>query len=186
MEKLELYIESLIFASDRAISIEDIRISVENYFNHQIDFEKIKDAIDLLKLKYSDSNFSFEIIEISNGYIFSTKAKYHDLISDYLKLINKTKLSKSALETLAIIAYNQPVTKPEIEKIRGVNCDYAVKKLLDKEIIEIKGREEGPGKPLLYITNEKFLDYLGIKNLDDLPDIKEFKEVENNISSEEE
>ena len=109
-----------------------------------------------------------------------------DRIGVYLKSINKTKLSKASLETLAIIAYNQPATKPLVEHIRGVYSDYSIQKLLDKNLIEISGREEGPGKPLLYETNQRFLDYFGIKTIKDLPDLKEFNQNTNTIGSTEE
>ncbi|MEZ4908507.1 MAG: SMC-Scp complex subunit ScpB [Saprospiraceae bacterium] len=177
MEKLKLYIESLIFASEKAITFDEIKVSVENYLGQIVGSNIIINSIYSLIDKYSDDSYSFNIIEISNGYLFATKPEFNDIISDYLKISSRTKLSKSSLETLAIIAYNQPVTKPEIERVRGVNSDYAIKKLLIKEIIEINGREDGPGKPLLYATNDKFLNYMGIKNLKELPSLKEFKEI---------
>ena len=93
----------------------------------------------------------------------------------------KKRLSTSALETLSIIAYKQPVTKPEIEKIRGVNCDYAVQKLLEKELIVMAGKSELPGRPVLYATSRRFMDYFGINNLSQLPDLKEMNPEENVI-----
>jgi segregation and condensation protein B len=93
----------------------------------------------------------------------------------------KKRLSRSALETLSIIAYKQPVTKSELERIRGVNCDYAIQKLLEKELVAIQGRSDGPGRPLLYGTSDKFMDYFGLKSLDDLPKPKEFREPSNQI-----
>jgi segregation and condensation protein B len=93
----------------------------------------------------------------------------------YLKQLTKRRLSKVALETLAIIAYRQPVSRVEIEQIRGVNADYAIDKLLEKELIEIVGRSPGPGKPLLYSVSPKFMDYFGLKSMEDLPQLKEFQ-----------
>ena len=102
----------------------------------------------------------------------------------YLRQTTKKRLSQAALETLAIIAYKQPIAKNALEQIRGVSCDYALQKLLEKELIAIAGRSEGIGKPLLYATSEKFMDYFGIKSLQDLPKLKDFKEIENTIGEE--
>ena len=104
-----------------------------------------------------------------------TKGTYYPLISQFLKIESKKKLSRAALETLAIISYKQPITKSVMESIRGVSCDYAVQKLLEKELIEIVGRAEGPGRPLLYATSAKFMDHFGLKDLKDLPKVKEFE-----------
>ena len=114
-----------------------------------------------------------------------TKAVYHDAVSEMLKISSQKKLTTSALETLSIIAYKQPVTKSEMESIRGVNCDYTVQKLLDKELVEIVGRKEGPGKPLLYGTSQKFMNYFGLKSIDDLPKLKDFEQVDNTIGEQE-
>jgi len=103
-----------------------------------------------------------------------TKSAYHHIAGHYLKQLTKRRLSKVALETLSIIAYKQPVSRAEIEQIRGVNADYAIDKLLEKELIEIAGRSSGPGKPLLYTTSGKFMDYFGLRSMEDLPQLKEF------------
>ena len=110
-----------------------------------------------------------------------TKSDFHETLTEHLKLSAKKKLTSTALETLSIIAYKQPVTKSEMESIRGVNCDYTVQKLLEKELIEISGRKEGPGKPLLYSTSAKFMNYFGLKSIDDLPKMREFEVPENTI-----
>ena len=115
-----------------------------------------------------------------------TKPAYQASIGILLKQQSKRRLSNSAMETLAIIAYKQPVTKTEIEQIRGVNCDYAVNKLLEKELIEIKGKSDSIGRPMLYGTNQKFMDYFGINNLKDLPTPKDFVQEENTIGKEDE
>jgi segregation and condensation protein B len=120
-------------------------------------------------------------LEIAGGYQFLTKGAYHNTVGVYLKQTMKKRLSRSALETLSIIAYKQPVTKSELERIRGVNCDYAIQKLLEKELVAIQGRSDGPGRPLLYGTSDKFMDYFGLKSLDDLPKPKEFREPSNQI-----
>ncbi|MBC7884414.1 MAG: SMC-Scp complex subunit ScpB, partial [Saprospiraceae bacterium] len=102
-------------------------------------------------------------------------------ISTFLKQNSHKKLSKSALETLAIIAYKQPVTKTDIESVRGVNSDYSIQKLMEKDLVEISGRSDGPGRPLFYSTSLKFTDYFGLKGIEDLPQIKELVTVENQI-----
>ena len=110
-----------------------------------------------------------------------TKGAYHHTVGTFLRQNTHKKLSKSAMETLAIIAYKQPVTKTELESIRGVNSDYTIQKLLEKDLVEISGRSDGPGKPLLYGTTSKFTDYFGLKSIDDLPKPKEIEQTENQI-----
>lgn len=181
MDKLDLYIEALIFASDQAIPLGDIQDSLNKGFDQKIKSEHILDSLGRLKEKYADENFSFELVEISNGYQLMTKGAFHNIVGIYLKQITKKRLSRTALETLSIIAYKQPVTKPEIEQIRGVSSDYSLQKLLEKNLIEIIGRDEGPGRPLIYQTSQKFLDYFGLKSKKDLPNIKDFQDYENEV-----
>ena len=114
-----------------------------------------------------------------------TKPAYQASIGILLKQQSKKRLSTSALETLSIIAYKQPVTKSEIEQIRGVNCDYTVQKLLEKELVEIKGKAESIGRPLLYGTSTRFMDYFGINSIKDLPTPKDFSPPENEIGHQE-
>jgi len=104
-----------------------------------------------------------------------TKAAYHETIGNHIKLENRKNLSKAAMETLSIIAYKQPIVKSEMEVIRGVSCDYSVQKLLEKELVEIVGRSEGPGRPLLYGTSDKFMDHFGLKSIADLPKLKDIE-----------
>ena len=181
LENLALYLESLIFASDKSISITDLKTTVNTHFKSKLKVVALEEAIDSLTQKYQSDNFSFELVCINEGYQFMTKGAYHPVIGQHLRLESKKKLSKSALETLAIISYKQPSTKSQIESIRGVNCDYAVQKLLEKELIEMKGREEGPGRPLLYGTTQKFMDHFGLSDLNELPKLKEFETNEDNV-----
>ncbi len=183
VKNLSLHIESLIFASDKPITFEDIRTVVEETLELILNPNDIEAAIQLVKDKYATDEFAIEVVEISGGYSFMTKGAYHLTIANYLKQTTNKKLSKAALETLSIIAYKQPVSKGEMESIRGVNCDYAVQKLLDKELIEIRGRSETVGKPLLYGTSEKFFDYFGLKGVSDLPKLKDFEMPENTIGT---
>ncbi|MBT8189587.1 MAG: SMC-Scp complex subunit ScpB [Saprospiraceae bacterium] len=186
MENLLLYIESLIFATEKAVSFKDIMLSLNAHFQTKMDRKEVEATIEQLKEKYRSDDYSFEVIEIAGGYQFMTKGAYYPVISEHLKLESKKKLSRAALETLAIISYKQPTTKSSIESIRGVNCDYSIQKLLDKELVEIGGREDGPGRPLLYVTSEKFMNHFGLKSLNELPKLKEFEKEENTIGIKEE
>jgi segregation and condensation protein B len=181
LENLALHIECLIFSANPSISYDDIKDALEESLATTFSDTEISAQIDLLVQKYQKDTFSIEIIEISGGFRFMTKGAYHNTIGTYLKQNTNKKLSKSALESLAIIAYKQPVTKTEIESIRGVNSDYTIQKLLEKDLIEISGRSEGPGKPLLYSTTAKFMDYFGLKSIEDMPKPKEFEPIENQI-----
>lgn len=176
MDPLGKHIETLIFISNPAISFDEIMDCLETKFEERPDESMVNEIIDHLIHKYSSSDYSFEIIEMNNGFRFMTKPVYFDIVSTYLKQISNKKLSTAALETLSIIAYKQPVTKSEIEQIRGVNCDYTVQKLLDKELISVLGRSEKIGKPLLYGTSDKFVDYFGLKDIKDLPKLKDFED----------
>src|SRR5690606_21066138 len=140
-----------------------------------MDLAFIQDQIDGLIESHNQSDSSLEIQEIDGGYIFLTKPEFHNSIHVMLKQSNGKRLSNAAMETLAIIAYKQPVTKTSIESIRGVQSDYLIQKLPDKDLICITGREESPGRPLIYSTSERFMDYFGLKDIKDLPKLKDFK-----------
>lgn len=185
MERLQQHIESLIFMANPSIHFDEIRLTLNECFDTEFTEEQISNLVDELIHKYNQDNFALEIVEIAGGFRFMTKGTYHNTISTYLKQITHKKLSKAALETLSIVAYKQPVSKTELESIRGVNSDYSVQKLLDKELIEISGRSDGPGRPLLYGTTQKFIDYFGLKGLEDLPRIKELEIDRNQIGQEE-
>ena len=175
MDFLFNHVESLVFCSPEPLALVDIKKCLEEMFDTEIEQEKIESAVDFLKEKYNNDSFSFSIYEIAGGYQFLTKPAYQASISILLKQKSKKRLSTSALETLAIIAYKQPITKTEIESIRGVGCDYAVQKLLEKELLEIKGKADSIGRPVLYGTNDKFMENFGINSLQELPDIKDFQ-----------
>lgn len=173
--KLDTHIESLIFVAQQPVKREEIRYNLENALQVKIDPDDLEIALNRLVEKYWDDNFAIEIVEVAEGFQFTTKGAYHHIAGHYLKQLTKRRLSKVALETLAIVAYRQPVSRSEIEQIRGVNADYAIEKLLEKELIEIAGRSSGPGKPLLYTTSGKFMDYFGLKSMEDMPQLKEFQ-----------
>lgn len=175
MEKLALYIESLIFASEQAVSQADISSTLKDSFEVSVKEAEIEKALEELVKKYSAEDYSMEIVAINDGYQFMSKGAFHHVIGTLLKLQSNKKLSRTALETLSIVAYKQPVSKTDIELIRGVNCDYTIQKLLEKELVEIIGRAEGPGRPLLYGTSEKFMNYFGIKSIKDLPKLRDLE-----------
>lgn len=175
VERLDTHIESLIFVAQQPVKREDIKYNLENALQVTVDETSVDEALQRLQEKYWDDNFAIEIVEVAEGFQFVTKGAYHHIAGAYLKQLTKRRLSKVALETLAIIAYRQPVSRAELEQIRGVNADYAIDKLLEKELIEIAGRSNGPGKPLLYATSAKFMDYFGLRSIEDLPQLKEFQ-----------
>lgn len=155
-------------------------------FDAEVPDQDIEKAVKQLSERYKADEFSHEIIKTGGGYQFLTKPAYQASIGILLKQQSKRRLSNSALETLSIIAYKQPITKSEIEKIRGVNCDYSIQKLLEKELIEIKGKSAGVGRPLIYGTNQKFMEYFGINDLIELPTPRDFATEENQIGQENE
>jgi segregation and condensation protein B len=174
MEDIEQYIEALIFVSEQSIRTEEIMYCLQAAFSQDFTEDEVNRHIQNITQKYNGQPFAIEVIKVNNGYQFLTKKNYHQVISLLQAQRSKKKLSQAALETLAIIAYKQPVTKPEIEQIRGVNCDYSIQKLLEKELISIIGKSEAIGKPILYGTSSVFMDYFGINNIKELPQIKEF------------
>ena len=181
MELLQQHLQALIFASPQAIPFEEMHSVLQESFLAEIAADDIRGALTDIQALFQQDQFAFELVEIAGGYQFLTKGAYHNTVAIHLKQTTKKRLSQAAMETLAIIAYKQPVGKSELEEIRGVSCDYALQKLLEKELVVISGRSEGPGRPLLYATSDRFMDYMGINSLTDLPKPKDFKEVENSI-----
>jgi segregation and condensation protein B len=181
MEFLQQHVEALIFASPQPIPLVDIKSVLDESLLTAVSEEELVAAIQLTQQQYQQDQFAFELVEISGGWQFLTKGAYHTSVAIYLKQTTKKRLSQAALETLALIAYKQPVTRAELEEIRGVSCDYALQKLLEKELVSIVGRSDGPGRPLIYGTTGKFMDYLGINRLADLPKPKDFKDPENSV-----
>jgi len=171
------HIEAVIFASDKALTSLEITEIINNAFGFMEDkivLDQVESAIEGIIEKYNSEFYPFEIRQSGGGWQFLTKKDYHKTIAQLNGDKFLKRLSAAALETLAIIAYKQPITKSEIEAIRGVNCDYAVQRLLEKELVVITGRNENmPGKPLIYATSKSFMDYFGINSADDLPKIRE-------------
>ena len=171
------HIEALIFASDKPLTTLEITEFINaalGFIEDRASIDQVDAALEGIREKYNSEFYAFELKQSGGGWQFLTKPEYHKTVA----LINGDKfikrLSSAALETLAIIAYKQPITKSEIEAIRGVNCDYAVQKLLEKDLVIISGRNENSvGKPLIYSTSKSFMDYFGINSADELPKINE-------------
>ena len=181
MELLKQHLEALIFASPQPIALADLKAVADEALQADVPEAEILRTLEQTFAQYGGEQYAFELVEIAGGYQFMTKGAYHNTVAIHLKQTTKKRLSQADLETLALVAYKQPVSKSELEEIRGVSCDYALQKLLEKELVMITGRSDGPGRPLLYATTDKFMDYLGLKTLADLPKPKDFKEVENSI-----
>ena len=176
------HIEALIFASEKPLATNDI-VELLNtalgFIDDRATPEQVEAAIQAISEKYDSEFYAFEMVESGGGWQFLTKKEYHKTIAQLNGDKFLKKLSVASIETLSIIAYKQPVTKSEIELIRGVNCDYAVQKLLEKDLIIISGRkEDAVGKPLIYATSKSFMDYFGINSPEDLPKINEILKQE--------
>jgi len=171
------HIEALIFASEKPLTNLDLVELLNNaigFIEDRASLDQIEAAVEGIHEKYSAEFYAFELKQSGGGWQFLTKKEYHKTVAQLNGDKFLKRLSNAALETLAIIAYKQPITKSEIESIRGVNCDYAVQKLLEKDLVIIAGRnEDAVGKPLIYTTSKSFMDYFGINSTDDLPKINE-------------
>lgn len=171
------HIESLIFASDKPLTTLEIVDLINNAFSfmdEKVKLDQVEAALEGIVEKYKAEFYPFEVRMSGGGWQFLSKKEYHKTIAQLNGEKFLKKLSSAAMETLSIVAYKQPVTKGEIESIRGVSADYAVQKLLEKELIIISGRNENqPGHPLVYTTSKSFMDYFGINSPEDLPKIKE-------------
>ena len=179
---LKALVEALIFAAQEPLSINQIRTiyqgdDAQNNGLKQIEPETIRQSVTDLNLEYEKSDRPYRIVQIAGGYQFATLSDYAGWLGKLYKEQGRRKLSQSGLETLAIVAYKQPVTKAEIEKIRGVNCDYVLKTLLEKELLTVTGRAESVGRPLLYGTTKEFLKHFGLNDITDLPRPREIEEI---------
>ncbi len=164
--------EALLFISDKPVSVEKLREHLEP--STALAF--FQEAMSLLRERYQSPHHGIELVEVAGGYQFRTKPERASLAKKLVK-IQTQRLSSGAMETLAIIAYKQPVMKEEIDKIRGVDSSYFVRGLLDKKLIEISGRSELPGRPILYSTTREFLEIFGLKDLSSLPSLRELEQM---------
>ena len=174
-EQEELFIiEALLFASPHPLTQKHVNQIFEN------DPPRLNSVIDILRKKYNRENHAFAIQTIAGGYQLNSRPEYDIWIRRLLNKTGKLYLSTAALESLAIIAYKQPVNRFEIESIRGVDCSGVLKTLLNKNLICIKGRDEGPGRPLLYGTTDDFLEAFGLGKISEIPKLKEIVELTEN------
>lgn len=164
-------IEAVLFAADRPVSVDRFAGLLE------LDSDTIAELIRELQQEYDAARRSFQIVEIANGFQICTRSEYALWIRKFYTTEISSRLSVSALEALAIIAYKQPVTRAEVEEIRGVNSDSVIHTLLEKNLIKIAGRKQAPGKPLIYGTTTEFLMHFGLRDLSELPSIEEIERM---------
>ncbi len=169
MDDIKNIIEALIFSSEKPLTMLQIKEVLGN-----IDTDQIRIVIEQLQQEYNQRQSGLQILEVAGGFKFCTNQKFASFIKNLYKIKHVDRLSGPSLETLAIIAYKQPVTKLDLESLRGVNVDGVIKTLLDKDLIRISGRKSVIGRPFLYATTHEFLEYFGLKSLTDLPPIEEF------------
>ncbi|MEA3369689.1 MAG: SMC-Scp complex subunit ScpB [Candidatus Ratteibacteria bacterium] len=169
-------IEALLFASSKPLSIRQIKEVLD-----KTDVQIIRQAVVKLQEEYKGDGRNFQIIEVGGGFRITTLPRFAPWLKKLFSAQKKNIISRQALETLAIIAYKQPITRAEIEAVRGVNADGVTHSLLEKRLIQVVGRKPVPGRPLIYRTTNRFLDSFGLKALADLPEIEELKEVEEDV-----
>lgn len=169
--ELKQILEAVVFASPEPVKLSRLAQFLE------VDLSQLKQVAKNLTEDYEMNERGIRLVEVAGGFQFVTAPASAPILREYFKKDKKVRLSRSALETLAIIVYNQPVTRPEIDAVRGVNSDGVLKTLLEKRLVDIAGRKDEPGKPLLYRTTDEFLKVFGLKSLKDLPDIKELEEL---------
>jgi segregation and condensation protein B len=172
IEKLKQILESLLFVSETPLSAKKV-----SSFLKDAKEEEIEQAFQGLTGEIEGLGRSFQVVAVAQGYQLVTRSEYHRYAKELYKVISKTRLSKASLEALAIIAYKQPVTRAEVEAIRGVEVTNLIQSLLEKKMIRILGRAETPGRPLLYGTTHEFLIHFGLKDLSDLPKVSEIQEL---------
>ena len=176
--RLSAVIEALIFASEEPISGEKIsQIILENEELIEVNEAAVAEFVDKLNQRYDENGISFRIEKLAGGYTFVTQTKFHFWLSIFQHENAYRKLSQPAIETLAIVAYRQPITKPEVDQIRGVDSGYILRQLMEKALVEVAGRGDGPGKPLLYRTTKYFLRHFGINSVSELPKPREIEEI---------
>jgi segregation and condensation protein B len=174
--ELKAIVESIVFASEEEITSKQIKDVVDTS-GLRITLPEIEETIKELNQEYKAEGRAFEIMNVSGGFSFATKKDFSRFVGKLYEEKQKKKLSQSAIETLSIIAYKQPITRNEIEFVRGVNVDYIVNSLLERDLITIHGRADSPGRPILYGTTKTFLKVLGLNSLEDLPKLKEINEI---------
>ena len=169
-EELKSIVENVLLAADQPINASEL----SKIFLDGTDKNQLQSILDELKEEYNSRNF--QIMEVADGYQLCTRHEYNDWIRKYLKLDRSSRLSQPGLDTLSIIAYKQPLTRQEVDDIRGVDSSGVLKTLLEKKVIGPAGRKKVPGRPIMYRTTQKFLEYFGLKDLSDLPTLEDLRE----------
>ena len=171
-EEIKAIIENILLAADQPVSVTQFK----NLLGDEVEKVSFKSVLEELIDEYNSRNL--QILQVAEGYQLCTRHDYSDWVRKFLKFDKTTKLSQPSLDTLAIIAYKQPLTKAEVEEIRGVDSSGVVRTLLEKKVISPGGRKKVPGRPIMYRTTRKFLEYFGLRDLSDLPTLEDFKESE--------
>lgn len=182
-EELKAIVENILLASDQPVTPDDLQSTLMN----GTEKAELRSLLQELQEEYQSRNLRID--EVAGGYQLCTRTEYSDWIRKFLKLDKTTKLSQPSLDTLSIIAYKQPLTKQEVEEIRGVDCGGVIRTLLDKKFVTLAGRKKVPGRPIMYRTTRKFLEYFGLKDLADLPTLEDLQdelqgELESNVQEE--
>jgi segregation and condensation protein B len=180
---LSALLEAIVYLAREPVSLDAIQAALPD-----VDRTEIQQKLNELIEQYRAAEHGIEMREVAGGFLFSTKPEHHEVLKQFIKSqIPPTRLSLAALETLAVIAYKQPVTVPEIQEIRGVHATSVIKTLLDRKLITTAGRKEVLGRPILYKTTKEFLIHFGLKDLSELPSMEEFEElIKNQAAAEEE
>ncbi len=174
--ELKAIVESVIFASEEEIGSRQIKEIIDSS-GLRISVAEIEETVKDLNDEYRKEGRAFEIMSVAGGFSYATRKDYSRFVGKLYEEKQRKKLSQSAIETLSIIAYKQPITRNEIEFVRGVNVDYIVNSLLERDLITIHGRADSPGRPILYGTTKNFLKVLGLNSLEDLPKLKDINEI---------
>lgn len=176
--RLSSVIEAIIFASTEPVSARKLTdIIAQGEEQLELETGAIENFVEKLNRRYEENGLAFEIRTVGGGYTFATRKRFESWLSIFQHEEAYRKLSQAAIETLAIVAYKQPITKPEVDDIRGVDSGYILRQLLEKVLIEVAGRMDAPGKPLIYRTTRHFLKHFGINSLDELPKPREIEEI---------
>lgn len=172
-QTLEQQVEAVIFASEEAVTLQTVR----QVTGAELDSGQLQEIVERLNAEYLETGRTFRINRLAGGYRFLSREEYGELLRKLDSPKIRRRLSRSILEVLSVVAYHQPVTKSAIQEIRGVSPDYAVDRLLERELIEVRGRADSPGKPLQYGTTKEFLDLFHLSSVKDLPKLREIKEI---------
>ena len=165
-------VEALLIASDVALTPDRLKECIDD--GHKIDLDA---TVEELNERYKANQHGFYIMKVGKGYQIVTLNQFEHVVRNYINRNVRARLTYAALETLAVIAYKQPISKPEIERVRGVNCSAVISTLLERELVTVSGRSDAPGRPLLYVTTDEFLRYFGLASPGDLPRTRELDEL---------